>query len=156
MTAKQGAAGHHASAVSHHGQAMQFHREAARHYQIGKDYAHAAHQALVAHGHTMQAMEHGQKAAEAYAEHGGNPLPKYLDRADATSEVALTAAEHHAAAAGHAEEAGRHHSQAAKYYADKEYTLAAKAAQTAHLHAQQSVFHGDEAAKYHVRHKAIA
>lgn len=156
MTAKHGAAAHHAAASVHHGQAMQFHREASRHYQIGKDYAHAAHQALVAHGHTMQAMEHGQKASEDYAEHGGNPLPKYLDRAFGATAVvvatSLSAAEHHAAAADHDGQAAVHHDQAAVHFADHQYARAAAEAQIAHSHAQHSVFHGNEAAKYHVGH----
>ena len=161
MTATHGGAEHHASAVMHHGHAMRFHREASRHYQVGKDYAHAAHQALVAHGHTMQAIEHGQKASENYAEHGGNPLSKYLDRANGASAVVvatdlgasdLGGAGLHAAAADQAEQAGRHHARAAMHFEQEHYDVAAREAQLAYRHAQNSLFYSNEAAKHHVTH----
>jgi hypothetical protein len=43
---------HHNAAAVHHEQAALHHREASRHY-AEKDYAQAAHQALIAHGHTQ-------------------------------------------------------------------------------------------------------
>jgi hypothetical protein len=43
----------------------------------GKDYAHATHQALLAHGHGLQAIDHGDDAGTYFAEHGGKALPKY-------------------------------------------------------------------------------
>lgn len=160
MSAKQGAAGHHDQAMMHHAQATHFHREAARYYQIGNDYANAAHRALVAHGHTMYAMEHGVKASEDYAEHGGNPLPRYLDRAEGPSAVVvadrLSGARHHSAAADHDEKAAHHHGVAASHFAEQQYALAAEEARIAHGHAQHSVFHGNEAAKYHVEHSGRA
>jgi hypothetical protein len=76
MTAEDRAARHHASAATHHRHAMQFHREASHHYQIGKDYARAAHQALVAHGHTLKAIDHWQQAINDYSERGAYLFPE--------------------------------------------------------------------------------
>jgi hypothetical protein len=162
MTAKHNPAGHLTSAVFHHKQAAQFHREASRHYQVGKDYAHAAHQALVAHGHGLQAIDHEHDAGTYFAERNGNVLPKYpepVPRSPARSleapepiQANLSGAEHHAAAAYHHDLAARHHGQACKHHDAKEYAQAAHEVQIAHGHAQRSVFHGDEAAKHHVEH----
>ena len=89
MTGSREQSAHHTAAVEHHQQAARFHREAARHYQTGKDYAHAAHQALTAHGHALRALEHGQAASTSYAAHEGSPLPTYLSRS--TGESGSTA-----------------------------------------------------------------
>jgi hypothetical protein len=109
MTTKHNnAAGYLTSAALHHKQVAQFHREASRHYQVGKNYAHAAHQALVAHGHGLQAIDHGNDAGTYFAEQNGKALPKYpmpipgfpaksLERAE-TTRANLSGAEHHAAA----------------------------------------------------------
>jgi hypothetical protein len=61
---------HHDAAAVHHEQAAVHHREAARYY-AQKDYAHAAHEALIAHGHTQQAMRHGNEATKYHVEHHG-------------------------------------------------------------------------------------
>jgi len=45
------------AAHSHHEQAASFNREASRHFEAGKDYAHASHQAWTAHGHALQARD---------------------------------------------------------------------------------------------------
>src|SRR5271170_1814435 len=105
MTAKHDSAEPHASAAIHHAAAARFHREASRHFQVGEDHAHAAHQALLAHGHGLRAMERGNQADAYYA--------------------TLSVAEHHTAAANHHEQAARHHGQAAKYREDEDYALAA-------------------------------
>jgi hypothetical protein len=60
---------HHEAAASHHEQA------AWRNY-AEKDYAHAAHQALIAHGHTQQAIRHGNEATKYHVEHHGKALPQ--------------------------------------------------------------------------------
>ena len=39
-------------------------REGPKHHQVGKDYAHAAHHALVAHGHSFPALAHQLPTAE--------------------------------------------------------------------------------------------
>lgn len=58
---------HHEAAATHHEQAAWHHREASRHYG-DKDYAHAAHEALIAHGHTQQAIRHGNEATKYHVE----------------------------------------------------------------------------------------
>lgn len=58
---------HHVAAVEHHEQAALCHRRASEYY-AGKDYAHAAHQALIAHGHTQEAVRHGNEATKYHLE----------------------------------------------------------------------------------------
>jgi len=140
MTERQGAAGHHASAATHHTQAADYHRS-------------SAHQALVAHGHTLHAIEDGRKAQEAYAQ----PEPAERTAATAPAAVAIvpvtpSEAEHHLAAAQHDEHAAHHHGAAARYWEGKNYALAGHEAHIAHDHALHSVFHGNEAAMHHVEH----
>jgi hypothetical protein len=117
---------------------------------------------LVAHGHALQALDHGNEAGKYFAEHDGTVLPKYSESVPrfpaksletaGTVQTNLSGAEHHAAAADHHEQAARHHGQASKHCDAKDYVLAAHEALIAHGHAQHSVFHGDEAAKHHVEH----
>ncbi len=162
MSGKHGPAGHHASAANHHEQAARYHREASRHYQVGRDYAHAAYQALAAHGHGLHAIDHGDEARKYYAERNGNALTKHSEPAPhsaekpgetaRTTELNLSGMEHHAAAADHHEKAAQHHGLASKRFEGGDYALAAHEAQIAHDHAQRSVFHGNEAAKHHVEH----
>jgi hypothetical protein len=162
MSGNHGAADHHASAVVHHAQAVGHHREASRHYEVGKDYAHAAHQALVAHGHGLRAMDFGKEAETYYSQHAESvparnpdPIPRFAKKSlqtPGTVEIALTCTDHHTAAANHHELAARHHREAAEHYEREDYTLAAQEAQIALGHAQQSIFHGNEAAKHHVEH----
>jgi hypothetical protein len=59
---------HHEAAATHLERAAVHHREAARHY-AGKEHALAAHQALIAHGHTQQAIRHGNEATKYHIEH---------------------------------------------------------------------------------------
>jgi hypothetical protein len=59
---------HHIAAAEHHEQAAAYHRRASEYY-AEKDYAHAAHQALIAHGHTQQALRHGSEATKYHLEH---------------------------------------------------------------------------------------
>ena len=163
------AAANHMAAATHHTHAMRFHLMAGRHYQIGRDYAHAAYQALIAHGHTLRAMDHLQEAIDDYAEHDvlpeqeisvvrrGDPWKKYMDRLLVASSVVtvatkLSGAEHHAAAAGHAEWAARHHGHAAIHCEGREFPLAARESQNAHDHALHSVFHGNAAARHYVEY----
>jgi hypothetical protein len=158
MTGKHKAAERHAAAAFHHGQAARSHREASIRYRGEKDYAQAAHQALVAHGHSLHAIEHGGEARKYYAERAANAPSKYpetVPRSPARSLESATdfsSAEHHAAAADHHEQAARHHVLASKHCEEEDYELAAQEAQIAHGHAQHSVFHGNEAAKHHVEH----
>jgi hypothetical protein len=162
MTAKHGVTDHHTSAANHHQQAARFHREASKHFEIGKDYAHAAHQALIAHGHAVQAIHSGNEARRYYAEHNGNALPNSLQsvlrfpvkspEVAATVHSGLSGAEHHEAAAVHHEQAAQHHERAVKHHDENDDTLAVHEARIADDHAQRSVFHGDEAARHHTEH----
>jgi hypothetical protein len=150
---------HHAAAVVHHQQAARFHREASRHYQIGKDYAHAAHQALTAHGHALRAMEHGQTASAHYVAHEHSPLPNYLTRSSGepmstalASRIILTVAEHHAIAADHHDASGLHHAQAGKHSVAEHYIRANHATKEALKHGEHALFHADQAAMHHMEH----
>jgi hypothetical protein len=155
MTARHRATEHHTAAAAHHAQAAMYHRESSKHYQIGKDYAHAAHQALIAHGHSLHAIDSSNEAGKYYAQHDGTakypePIARFTGKA--LVETKLSGADHHAAAADHHEQAARHHDLACKHCDARDYGLAAHEAQVAHGHAQHSVFHGNEAAKHHVEH----
>ena len=162
MTARHWAAEHHASATNHHEQAARYHRDASRHYQVGQDYAHAAHQALIAHGHALLAIERGNEASRYYAEHDDRPLSGPADPAPhlpaksietpGTMTTNLSDVTHHAAAADHHDEAARHHGNAAGHGERKDFALAVEEAEMARGHARQAVFHGDEAAKHHAEH----
>jgi hypothetical protein len=159
MNLAQDSTDHHISAAIHHEQAAHFHREASRHYQIGKDYAHAAHQALTAHGHALRALEHGQAASTRYADHGGSPLPGYLARAadkPGTTAVAapldLGVMAHHAVAAEHHEAAERHHAQAGTHGGADHYIRALHETRSALDHGQHALFHGAQAAVHHMEH----
>nr|WP_294515966.1 hypothetical protein [uncultured Rhodopila sp.] len=157
MTAAQDPVDHHVSAAIHHEQAAHFHREASRHYQIGKDYGHAAHQAITAHGHAVRAMEHGQAASAYYAGHQGSPLPGYLTRPSdkpvsmaVASPISLTGAEHHVAAAVHHDAAGQHHAKAGTHRSAEHYIRANHETNNGIDHGKHALFHGDQAATDHM------
>jgi hypothetical protein len=159
MTATQGPEGHHAAAAAHHEQAAQLHREASRHYQIGKDYAHAAHQALTAHGHALRALEIGRAAQALYTEAAGKSLPGYLSRAaDHPTSTAVTApidvsgTERHVIAAGHHDAAVRHHEHAGQHHDAEHYVRAAHETKGALDHGHHALFHAEQAAMYHMEH----
>jgi len=162
MSANHWAAEHHVSAANHHEAAARYHREASRHYEFGEDYAHAAHQALVAHGHALLAIDSGNQASRYYAEHDHHPLSAKITPTPhlpakslpipGAMNTNLSDANHHAAAADHHDQAARHHGHADGHGERKEYALAVEEAQMARAHAQQAVFHGDEAAKHHAEH----
>ena len=96
---------HHALASGHHEDAAHYHREASRHFEIGKDYAHAAHLALNAHGHSLMAIDHGDAALKRYTKaHPEITLPEpsaEVERATATAVPKTLATQHDAAAAHH-------------------------------------------------------
>ena len=58
----------HTAAAEHHEQSASHHRLASKHY-AEKDFAHAAHQALIAHGHTQLAVRNGNEATRYHLEH---------------------------------------------------------------------------------------
>jgi hypothetical protein len=80
MTAEPSAEDHHASAAKFHEQAARHHREASRHFEFGKGWAHAAHEAFLAHGYAMYARRHGDEAAKRYVEQAGG-RPKAVETA---------------------------------------------------------------------------
>jgi hypothetical protein len=150
---------HHAAAAEHHQQAARFHREASRHYQIGKDYAHAAHQALTADGHALRALEHGQAARALYAAHEDRPVPNYLSRSAGefgstavASPKVLTLAEHHTIAADHHDAAAQHHELARKHSDAEHYVRANHATKEALKHTEHALFHAGQAAMHHMEH----
>ena len=57
---------HHQDAARHHDLAAKAHIEAARLWESGKHEAAASH-ALIAHGHALQAVEHGEAAVKQHA-----------------------------------------------------------------------------------------
>ena len=59
---------HHLAAAEHHEKAAAHHRSASQCY-AQQDYAQAAHRALIAHGHTQQAVRHGNEATKYQLEH---------------------------------------------------------------------------------------
>jgi hypothetical protein len=159
MANQHGAAAHHASAAAHHNEAARYHREASRHYLVGKDYAHAAHQALVAHGHALHAVGRGHEANKYYLQNDRNaPVKPAEPPAGGTSPGKMAAiphvnsAKHHAAAADRHHEAMEHHGLARSHCDERDYELAAHEARIAHSHAEAAVFHGEEAAMHHVEH----
>jgi hypothetical protein len=66
---------HHLAAATHHEQAAAHHRLASQHY-AEKDYAHAAHQALIAHGHAQQGIRHANEATKYHIEQHGKASPR--------------------------------------------------------------------------------
>jgi len=160
MTEKIIAAEHHAAAAFHHEQAACHHRAAARAYRIGKDYAQAANQAFIAHGHAWHAIEQAGEASRQYAgpesavlaassRHTVAVAPNSADLAR-TGQNGFSAAEHHIAAAFHHEQAARHHRLASKHCDGNAFVDAAHDGLDAHVRAKHAVFHDNEAAKHHV------
>jgi hypothetical protein len=150
---------HHALAATHHEHAAKFHRQASRHFESGKDPDHWAHQALVAHGHTLRAIESGS-AARAYYQRQELSLSQHsdavirfpsnaLETAEAMGSI-LRGTQRHAVAADHHEEAARHHARASKHCMARNYAPAAREALMACRHAQKSLYQSHEAAKQHI------
>ena len=159
MTATIGPEAHHAAAARHHEQAAQFHREASRHYQVGKDYAHAAHKALTAHGHALRALEQGKVAGDWYGPQAGKKLPgadRQTPSATASTTldqpIKLSEAARHLVAADHHQAAQQHHGQAETHANAEHYVRAAHETRHALDHAKHALFHGDEAALHHMEH----
>jgi hypothetical protein len=156
MTATQGPESYHAAAAQHHEQAAQLHRSAARHYQIGKDYAHAAHQALSAHGHALLALEQGQAAGDWYGPQVGRKLPNVYPAATSATDlhepIPLSGSARHIVAADHHQAAQQHHAQAGTHASAEHYVRAAHETRSALDHGRHALFHGEEAAMHHAEH----
>jgi hypothetical protein len=139
MNTKQGKKGHLEAAASHHEQAARFHREASQYYEAGKDHDHAAHQAVLAHGHALHAVDEENVAAK----HAGVPAPA------GSVESGLTAAQHHAAASELHIQAAQHLRRAVKLFEDDRSAVAHET-QLGFALALRALAHGNEADKQHV------
>jgi hypothetical protein len=146
-------------APSSHEHAARLHIDASRHYVSGKDYSHAAHQALVAHGHALLALAQGQEVSDHYREKASIEMATVKEpflHFDPISlgpsgivQSSLHVAEHHEAAAELHEHAARYLRQATKHYEEGKVALAAHEAQAAHAIALCAIDHSNEAAKHH-------
>jgi hypothetical protein len=58
-------------AAEHHEHAARHHRQASEHYGE-KDFAHAAHESLIAHDHTRRAIHHSNEAGKYHVERHDN------------------------------------------------------------------------------------
>jgi hypothetical protein len=154
---------HHASAAGHHEQAARYHREASRHFEVGKDFAHAAHQSIIAHGHTLQAISRGNEARAYYAEHSTIPaFPESSEATEYAAEEALAIAGvplnaisnsmHHLAAAVYHTEAAEHHNQASKHCVTKDYLRAARETDLACSYAENAFTHSNIASNQRIEH----
>jgi hypothetical protein len=137
----------HEAAALHHERAARFHREAARHFDSGKDYEHAAHQAMMAYGHALHGIDHANEAARLDAQ-GTSMKP---EAAGIIANIA-SAAEHHAAAAELHEQAARHLLQAARHFGEDKRHFAARETQLAAALGLRALSHGDAAARQQVTH----
>ncbi len=114
--------------------------------------------ALAAHGHALKATWHGIETQRHYEELVGAPPASpgsafgNTVRVTGTTDIKLNGAEHHAAAADDHDKAAQHHRQAAEHFVGNDYAKAAQEAQIANGYAEQSIFHDDEAAEYHVEY----
>jgi hypothetical protein len=142
------------TAATHGEQAASHKRRATAHFEFTKGWAHDAHQAFLARGYALHAIDHVAKDGPALS-----TAPELVPSIAAPSPDQngidmdqLSDTAHHAAAADHCAQAAYHHGEASKHCESKEYALAAQAAEIANRHAQLSVFHGNQAAKHHVEH----
>ncbi len=132
------------AAASHHERAGRFHREASRHFEEGKDFAHAAHQAMMAHGHALHAID---RANDAHKHNANTPL--ILPPSPDSAESGATAAQHHATAAKLHEQAALHLRNAARHF-DQDRGVVAHETQLALALALHALSHSNAAAMQHV------
>ena len=152
MNTKHSKKGHLEAAASHHEQAARYHHAASRYFEAGQDYAHAAHQAMMAHGHTLHAIDQAHDAGA----HSANTPPITPTPAGAGTHSAdiANAARHHASAAELHEQAAQHMRHAVKLF-DQDRGAVAHDAQLALTLALRALSHGNEAAKLFVRLAAV-
>jgi hypothetical protein len=147
MSSKQSKKEHLVAAASHHEQAARFHHGASRHFEAGKDFAHTAHQAMMAHSHTLHAIDEAHDAGA----HNVNVPPLTRAPADATvTSATAIAVKHHATAAELHLEAAQHMRHAAKLF-DQDRSAVAHDAQLALTLALRALSHGNEAAKVFIK-----
>jgi hypothetical protein len=144
MNTKHSKKGHLEAAASHHEQAARYHHGASWHFEDGKDFAHAAHQAMLAHGHTLHAIDRAHDVGA----HSANTPP--VTPASTGSTANSAAAKHHTAAAELHEQAAQHMRHAVKLF-DQDRSAAAHDAQLALALALRALSHGNEAARLFVK-----
>jgi len=144
MNSKNGKRDQLEAAASHHERAGRFHHEATRHFEAGKDYAHAAHQAMLAQGHALHAIDQIHDVLKHNAS-----LPLVVPSVTGSAGGGNGAAQHHAAAADLHERAAGHLRDAAKQF-DLDRSAVAHQAQLALTLALRAVSHSNEAARQHV------
>lgn len=66
---------HYLAAADHHDLAARRHRDASK-YDAERNHAHAAHQAVIAHGHARLAAHHANEATKYHVEHHGDDQPR--------------------------------------------------------------------------------
>ena len=139
MTTKPSKIGHLEAAASHHEKAAVFHREASQFYEAGKNYEHAAHLAVLAHGHAQLAIDEVHVAAK----HASAPSSA------GAVDNGLTAAQHHAAASALHTQAAQHLRHAVQLF-DADRSAVAHETQLTLSLALRALVHGNEAAKQYV------
>ncbi|NMM02796.1 hypothetical protein HHL24_33370 [Paraburkholderia sp. RP-4-7] len=145
MSTKHSKKEHLEAAASHHEQAARYHHAASRYFEAGKDYAHTAHQAMMAHGHTLHAIAQAHDAGA----HSANTPPITPASAGSGADSA-NAAKHHALAAEFHEQAAQHMRHAVKLF-DQDRSAAAHDAQLALSLAVRALSHGNEAARLFIK-----
>jgi hypothetical protein len=145
MSTKHSKKEHLEAAASHHEQAARYHRAASRHFEAGKDYAHAAHEAMMAHGHTLHAID---QAHDAGAHSAGTP--PISPAATGSGANGANAAKLHATAAELHDQAAQHMRHAVKLF-DQDRSAVAHDAQLALTLALRALSHGNEAAKLFIK-----
>ena len=145
MNTKHSKKGHLEAAASHHEQAARYHHGASRHFEAGQDYVHAAHQAMMAHGHALHAIDLAHDAGAHST--GTPPITPASTGVGATSE---NTAKHHATAAELHEQAALHMRHAVKLF-DQDRGVVAHDAQLALSLALRALSHGNEAARLFVK-----
>jgi hypothetical protein len=145
VNTKHSKKGHLEAAASHHEQAARHHREASRHFEDDRDFAHAAHQAMMAHGHTLHAIDQAHAAGAHSTNTPSIPPPStgsVIDAADV--------AKHHAAAVELHTRAAQHMRHAGKLF-DQDRSAVSHDAQLALSLALRALSHGNEAARLFVK-----
>jgi hypothetical protein len=145
MNTKHSKKSHIEAAASHHEQAARHHREASRHFEDGRDFAHAAHQAMMAYGHTLHAIEQAHDAGA----HSANP-PSITSPSTGLAVSASDVAKHHAAAVELHTQAAQHMRHAVKLF-DQDRSAVSHDAQLALTLALRALSHGNEAARLFVK-----
>jgi len=156
MSSQRTSAADHGFAARQNDHAALYHRSASRHFQIGKDYGHAAHQALLAHGHALLADTHARAAAAYYIDHHRTGIAPTPPERSAIPPLPISASAHHEAAADDHDQAARHHRAAAWHLTAHDLDRAGHEAHLARWHQQRAVLHGEEAVMLHVEHHGIA